>query len=342
MATLGGVPLMSFETIGNLPKTMRDSRKAQREEERDTTLADIGKRVASGELDFDTAAKHMAAVRPDLVIPLAQMQDARAMREYTMKKDQQDFDLRKRTLDATLEGGKIEPGFERNPEGGIRPVKGGSKDPEYIRATTEVKAKPREFNVSDVTKLSEEGGKFADVSRFNEKFEDRFGGYKGTGGAWLMAGRHLPAEVVGKDVADAATFWQGYDRYKNVVRNDLFGSALTRPETEAFERADINANMDPAQIRKNLAVQQEIVKNGLKRKANALIQSGYDPKAIGAAYGLELKDIGIDAQPKRGGAAPAGSPAPAAAPTIAKGRTATNPQTGQKIVFDGTQWVPVQ
>jgi hypothetical protein len=340
MATVsGGVPLIDFSAIGNLPKTIREARKGQREEEREITLADIGKRVASGELDFDTAAKHMAAVRPDLVIPLAQMADARALREYNMKKDEREFGLRERQVNATLEGGKVTPGFERDPAGGLRPIKGGPQDPEYIRQTAEVKAKPREFSVGDVTKLSEEGGKFADVARFNEKFEDRFGGYKGMGGAALMAGRHLPESVVGKDVAEAATFWQGYDRYKNVVRNDLFGSALTRPETEAFERADINANMDSAQIRKNLKVQQEIVKNGLKRKANALIQSGYDPKAIGAAYGLDLKDIGVEAAPKRGGA-PAGRPA--AAPSIAKGRTATNPQTGEKVVFDGAQWVPAR
>src|SRR5688572_14354613 len=46
MATLGGVPLLSFETLGNLPKTYRDGQKARREEDiaekRQQTLAGLG------------------------------------------------------------------------------------------------------------------------------------------------------------------------------------------------------------------------------------------------------------------------------------------------------------
>lgn len=205
------------------------------------------------------------------------------------------FGLQERTLEATLQGNRVPAGFRPTPEGGLAPIPGGPQDPTYLKAANEAKEKPRQFNVSDITKLSEEGGKFADVSGFGQKFEDRFAGYKvqALGNASMLAGRNLPESVVGKDVAEAATFWQGYDRYKNVIRNELYGSALTAPETAAFERADVNPGMDPKQIRRNLETQRQIVQNGLRRKANALIQSGYPADAIAAAYGLDLKDIGV-------------------------------------------------
>lgn len=196
--------------------------------------------------------------------------------------------------------------FDSDPNnpGGQRFIKGGAGDPEYIKSISEARQKPREFSVSDITKLSEEGGKFANIKGFADTFQDRFAGYKAPviGNAAMTAGRFLPESIVGPNMTEGATWWQGYDRFKNVVRNDLFGSALTTNEQAAFERADINAGMTPEQIRKNLATQQAIAENGLKRKANALIQSGFDPKAIGATFGLKLEDIGIAVEPKRGGA----------------------------------------
>jgi hypothetical protein len=179
----------------------------------------------------------------------------------------------------------------------------------HHRATEEIargaRQAPRQMTLTDIGKLSEEGGKYADLTRFTETWRPEFGGYKlpAAGTAANVAGRFLPEGVVGKDVAQGAAWWQGYDRYKNVVRNDLFGSALTRPEQAAFEQADINPGMDPKQIEKNLATQKLIVKNGLIRKANAAITAGYDPKAIAAAYGLDLGELGVTAQP-RGATAP--------------------------------------
>ena len=70
--------------------------------------------------------------------------------------------------------------------------------------------------------------------------------------------------------------------------------------------------MTPDAIRKNITIQQDIVKNGLKRKANALIASGYDPVAISQAYGLNLRELGVDAGGRRGTVTPAAPAAPAA------------------------------
>jgi hypothetical protein len=161
--------------------------------------------------------------------------------------------------------------------------------------------KARQFSVGDITKLTEEGNKFGSITGFSEKFKDEYAGYKtqGAGDAATYLGRNVPW-MPGAASKEATAFWQEYDRYKNVVRNELFGSALTAPETANFERADINPGMDPQTIRANLAIQKESVTSALKKKASALIQAGFDPAPIAAAYGLDLKDLGITTQRMKG------------------------------------------
>lgn len=153
------------------------------------------------------------------------------------------------------------------------------------------KAPSRQLSVTDMTKLEEEGQKFSDLKSFAETFKDDYAGYK-VGGSTLTGLARIGLPTASKE---AASYWQGYDRFKNVVRNNLFGAALTKPEMEAFEKADINPNMDPAIIKKNLELQQKIVANGMRRKAQALILQGYEPRVVAATYGIDLrKDLGID------------------------------------------------
>jgi hypothetical protein len=337
------VPDMDFSGLANLGKTYQE---AQQKAVRQRTLAELGQ--GTGPLDYDMAARKLLAVGDrEGALSLAQLGNNNRdfqFRQQEAQRAQQNADrgygLQERTLTATLEGQKVPPGFTRQADGTLKPMAGGPTDPAYIHATTEAKDKGKSMSITDITKLSEEGGKFASLKGFQDKFQDKFAGYKMpmVGNAAMAAGRYLPEAVVGKDTTEAATFWQEYDRYKNVVRNELFGAALTAPEQAAFEKGDIGPGMDPAQIRKNLAMQKAIVENGLKRKAAAMISNGYKPEAIGAAYGV---DVGPAAG--KPAVAPAAAPArPAATPQISEGATATNPQTGQKIMFRGGQWVPAQ
>lgn len=219
--------------------------------------------------------------------------------KYKFEQDQamerRNLDLKERALSATIEGGKVPTGFQKNPDGTLAPIKGGPQDPEYIRETTALKEKPRNMSISDITKLSEEGGKFANISGFGETFKDDYAGHTILGEGANVAGRYLPESVVGKTTKEGADWWQSYDRYKNLVRNELFGSALTATEKSAFEKADINPRMDAATVKANLKKQKEVVENGLKRKANAMIEAGYKPDAIASAYGVSLESLGIKA-----------------------------------------------
>jgi hypothetical protein len=203
------------------------------------------------------------------------------------------FALEEKKFNAVVEGGKVPAGFQKNSDGSLSPIKGGPQDPEYIKETTALKEKPRNMSISDITKLSEEGGKFANITGFVNDFKDEYAGHTILGEGANVAGRYLPEGVVGKSTKEGADWWQGYDRYKNVVRNELFGSALTATEKAAFEKADISPRMDPETIKSNLNKQKQLVEGAIKRKAQAAIDAGYKPEAIASAYGVSLESLGI-------------------------------------------------
>jgi hypothetical protein len=217
--------------------------------------------------------------------------------KYKFEQDQamerRGLDLKERSLNATIEGGKVPSGFQRQSDGTLAPIKGGPQDPEYIRGTTALKEKPRNMSISDITKLSEEGGKFANITGFVNDFKDEYAGKTILGEGANVAGRYLPEGLVGKSTKEGADWWQGYDRYKNVVRNELFGSALTATEKAAFEKADVSPRMDSQTIKSNLNKQKSIVESAIKRKATAAIEAGYKPEAIASAYGVSLESLGI-------------------------------------------------
>lgn len=190
-------------------------------------------------------------------------------------------------------GEGIPPGFEPNPAGGVRPIAGGPADPKYMADANEAKRQPNKMTISDITKLSEEAGKFGTLNSVADSFKPEFAGEVFFGNARNWVGRNLPESMVDPNVRAGAAWWQQYDRYKNTVRHELFGSALTSTEQRAWEAADITPNMQPDQVKKNLEIQKNISANGMKRKAGAMVQAGYDPQAISAAYGVKLEDIGV-------------------------------------------------
>lgn len=234
-----------------------------------------------------------------------------------------------RQFNAGAEGQRVPPGFMQTPDGGLTYKPNGPADPNYIRSVNDAKEKPRQMSVGDVTKLQEDGAKFSNLTGFVDTFKNEFGGQgpiKAMGDLRNWVGRTLPESIVDSSAAAGATWWQGYDRFKNIVRNELFGAALTPSEQAAFEKADINNTMQPDQIRKNLKTQQDIVKRALTTKAGALVNEGYRPETISKAYGVKLEDLGVSKPPS--------GPAPqSAAPQQQSSQTWTDPQTNKTYVI---------
>lgn len=176
--------------------------------------------------------------------------------------------------------------------------------------------KPRALSFNDTQKLAEKGVQLENVDRYGQTFKDEFSGYGRGGESTMWIARNLPI-LTGPTTESASTWWQDYDRYKNVVRNELFGSALTEGEQRAFESADITPNMDPKQIRANLGRQKQAAESALAKTTRGLKASGYAPEAIEGAIGRPLDDLDGGNTPLPAGgfiatkkAAPGGQAAP--------------------------------
>jgi hypothetical protein len=201
------------------------------------------------------------------------------------------------------EGSRVPMGFQQDPNNpeALSFVPGGPYDPATIAEQSQARGRGRQFSVNDISKLTEQGTEFANVRDFGTKFQDTYGGYTPGFGDINMAAARMG--IGNENAANAAQWWQEYDRYKNKIRNDQFGATLTPSEQAEWLKADISPNMDPKIIRSNLATQKRIVESAVKRKAAALIQAKYDPDVISEAYGINLGELGVDTNVRGAGSA---------------------------------------
>jgi hypothetical protein len=190
-----------------------------------------------------------------------------------------------------------------------------------------VKQDRKDLSVTDITKLSEEGGKYSSLLGSLREFKPEYGGW-GSQALGELANdltSRMPSWIPSVDPQkaksryDGAAFWREYNRQKSVVRHELYGSALTPGERKDYEAADVNPGMNPDQIQRNLAIQERIVANGIKRKAS----------------GVDLGGMGVPArgQPVAGGA-PSSAPAvtPSAALSEARAALAKRPDLRDAII----------
>jgi hypothetical protein len=213
-----------------------------------------------------------------------------------------------------------------------------------------------------ITSLGSAGKSLEDIDRFTRTFEPAFAGYRmnAIGEAANTLGRTgaVPNALGGQTLEKQAAWWQDYARYRNAVRNELFGSALTAAEQRAFEQADVTPGMSAAQIQTNLKAQQEAARRAVRVLAAPHVAAGKPIDQIEAAIGRKVEDIGI-ARPERRqapqppsattpaapAATPAATPQSAAPGTVLgpapagspEGRTGT--MNGQKVVVRNGQIV---
>lgn len=238
--------------------------------------------------------------------------------------------------DSALNVYREPPRFEIDPATGRqRPVAGGPMDPAYIAEAAKARGqatRQRTLPQTAVDKISGAGEGLINQNRLSDTFQDQYAGW-GSPAVGNAANAVTRYTGIGDD--EGANWWQDYQRQKNIVRNQLFGSALTVTEKAEFERSDINPGMQPEIIKENLKRQKAAAARAAKKLAGAYLSQGYNPEVIEANIGMSLEDLGL--------AAPGGAEEPP--PDIDSndtpiGATATNPETGERVRFDGTNWVP--
>lgn len=203
-------------------------------------------------------------------------------------------------------------------------------------ATKPAAATGRPLSAPTINKLTSDAEKAALLTRLRGSFNDNYAGNGIGGQIENIAGRMGWTGGMTGATPGQAEWWQQYDRNKNVIRNELFGAALTPGEQAEFDKADINPNMSPKIIRENLATQHRVLEAGLRRQAQVWAAQGYNPDALRAATGLD--DFAPTAAPSAGAVFSGAAPSPAAAPV----QRATNPRTGEVLELRNGQWVPAR
>ena len=133
---------------------------------------------------------------------------------------------------------------------------------------------------SPLQKQLTEAAELADATeRFKTTFKPEYAGKTITGELSNTYGR-----VMGDDTGQAQ-WWQDYELHQSQVRNKLFGSALTAPEIEAWNKSAINPRMAPSQVTANLARRDVLEKRGLERVMRGAAAGGYNPAQIEAFTG---------------------------------------------------------
>lgn len=132
------------------------------------------------------------------------------------------------------------------------------------------------LNAPTINKLSEADGLAAGFADLTAGFQDSYGGGYGSMTVQNFLGKNMP----NSKYADQSNWWQGYNDQKNVIRNKLFGSALTASEKKAFDDANITEGMTPAQIRTKLAQQHAAAVRARNKLIGNYKGSGYDTSAF--------------------------------------------------------------
>lgn len=146
------------------------------------------------------------------------------------------------------------------------------------------RARGRQLSWSAVQDFSKQAGMADAMTGLANSFKDSYSSNYGLGNVQNALGR------LGLSNEDQANWWQQYAEQRNLIRNQLFGSALTAAEQRAFDEANITPNMDPKQVRLRLGQQAEAAQRAYGRLRDSAAGSGFD---VSGVPGLQTSSSGL-------------------------------------------------
>lgn len=150
-----------------------------------------------------------------------------------------------------------------------------------------VKAPGRSLPESAAKRYEEDLGVYGALKRAKEGFQpDYAGNIAGDVENWAQA-------LFDVGTPGQRDWWADFRSADNLIRNQLFGSALTAHEKAAYNATTINPRMSPKEVQKNLERRYGIVKDAMKRRTDFLKKNKYDPAAVDALageYGADFSD----------------------------------------------------
>ncbi|TAJ89738.1 hypothetical protein [Reyranella sp.] len=234
-------------------------------------------------------------------------------------------------------------GYEPNPDGGgLRPIPGGPADPKTAGELANAKRKAEEKAIPQtITKgMQENVNALKQIDRALGELDANPGS---TGGVGSKIASVIPgAGMIQNEFGDP----QGVKLRALIADigslkiHDRSGAAVTASEFPRL-RPFIPSIADPPNVvRDKLANFRAEYESMLRDSVDYYSeQNGFRPYTPATDY-LSKAPARATTQPTEPTAAPATTPAQA--PTVSEGATATNPQTGEKIIFRNGQWTPTR
>lgn len=137
------------------------------------------------------------------------------------------------------------------------------------------KASGKVMPAGEVRRLSEKETIALGFNDLVGSFKDNYAGTPGLAALENTAGKYNVLGS-GEKYKDQSNWWQNYNDYKNRIRHELFGSALTAPEKEAFDRANITEGMAASEISRRLKQQARASALAYNKLVDSMGQAGYD------------------------------------------------------------------
>lgn len=141
-------------------------------------------------------------------------------------------------------------------------------------ATINQKGQPQKLPFSAIENLTKQASLAETMTSIAQTFKPSYGsplpGVPGVGAALNFTGRS------GYGDQARANWWQNYNEQANIIRNQLFGSALTLTEKAAFEAAMISPDMAADVIQTRLMQQAAAAQRAYTKIVEATGASGYN------------------------------------------------------------------
>lgn len=151
---------------------------------------------------------------------------------------------------------------------------------------------------SEIRRLTDKEGLASGFNELANSFKDEYSGTTFIAKGENLLGKFQPLGI-GASYGDQSNWWQNYNDRKNAIRHELFGSALTATEKAAFDAANIEEGMAPAEIKRRLAQQAKAVAGAYNKLKRNFGRGGYNIS--------NFEDLPIVDAPVPGGKPPASS-----------------------------------
>ena len=123
-------------------------------------------------------------------------------------------------------------------------------------------------------------GQYSALSGALSGFQDDYAGNTVTGNLENT----LQGVYSGFGTEGQRNWWANFRATDNVIRNELFGAALTPQEKASYESTTIDPSLDPKIVRENLSKRVDILRGALDRQRRFMVSNGYNEDAVNILY----------------------------------------------------------